>query len=100
MSNRSIAVSNSPCHVGDSLQEDNHTQNAAAASMGQYDIEDKLEPIAVVGMALKFPKDATSPESLWQMLVGGKSAKTDVPPERFNINGFHDTSGNRSGQVG
>jgi hypothetical protein len=50
--------------------------------------DDGLEPIAIVGLALKFPQDATSPEAFWQMLVEGRSAMTDVPKERFNVDAF------------
>jgi Beta-ketoacyl synthase, N-terminal domain len=51
--------------------------------------DDKLEAIAVIGLALRFPQDATSAESFWQMLVEGRSAMTEVPKERFNIDAFH-----------
>ena len=51
-------------------------------------MEDKLEPIAVVGIAMKFPQDAVSCESFWQMLVEGRSTASDVPPSRFNADAF------------
>ncbi|KAL9115277.1 MAG: hypothetical protein Q9187_007346 [Circinaria calcarea] len=50
---------------------------------------DKLEPIAVVGLALRFPQEATSPQSFWQMLMEKRSAMTDVPSDRFNIDAFY-----------
>jgi hypothetical protein len=31
-------------------------------------INDKLEPIAIVGMDLRFPQDANGPEEFWEML--------------------------------
>ncbi|KAI0383929.1 putative polyketide synthase [Hypomontagnella monticulosa] len=51
----------------------------------------ELDPIVICGFALKFPQDATCPENLWKMLVEKRCAMTDVPPNRFNIDGFHDT---------
>ena len=60
---------------------------------------DKLEPIAVVGFALKFPQDATSAESFWQMLADGRSAMTDIPKDRFNIDAFYNPSKNMTGVV-
>jgi acyl transferase domain-containing protein len=51
--------------------------------------EDKLEPIAVIGFGLKFPQDADNPENFWKMLVEGRSAMTDVPKDRWNIEAFH-----------
>ena len=58
---------------------------------------DKLDPIAVVGLALRFPQDATSPEAFWQMLLEGRSALTDVPPDRYHVDSFHNPSANKSG---
>ncbi len=39
------------------------------------------EPIAVVGLACRFP-GADSPEELWQLLVDGRDAIGEVPPDR------------------
>ncbi|KAL9036375.1 MAG: hypothetical protein Q9180_004337, partial [Flavoplaca navasiana] len=50
--------------------------------------------IAVIGMAVKFPGDATSLESFWQMLVNRQSAMSEVPKDRFNIDAFHNHSSN------
>lgn len=99
MTESSVGNESSPCHFADVLRGEGHIQRLNDESGGQLHMEDKLEPIAVVGMALKFPEDATSPETFWQMMMDGKSAKTDVPPERFNINGFHRPVGTRIGQV-
>lgn len=60
---------------------------------------DKLDPIAVVGLALRFPQDATSPEAFWQMLLEGRSALTDVPQDRYHIDAFYKASANQSGMV-
>jgi amino acid adenylation domain-containing protein len=40
------------------------------------------EPIAVIGMALRMP-GADDPESFWQMLSQGRSAVTEMPPDRW-----------------
>lgn len=48
---------------------------------------DKLEPIAIVGINLKFPSDAVSPDSFWKMLYAGRSVSGKVPAERFNVDG-------------
>ena len=99
LSDRSAEIQSSHCHGADSLRGRVHIQRPTDESRGQLDTEDKLEPIAIVGMALKFPQDATSPETFWQTMMDGKSAKSDVPPDRFNINGFHRPVGTRIGQV-
>ncbi|PYH98982.1 hypothetical protein BO71DRAFT_455222 [Aspergillus ellipticus CBS 707.79] len=52
--------------------------------------DEKLEPIAVIGMAVKFPQDASSQESFWQMLLCGKSAMTEVVAKnRVNIDAYY-----------
>lgn len=60
---------------------------------------DKIMPIAVVGLALRFPQDATSPEKFWQMMVEGRSARAEVPKDRFNIDAFHRAGESRTGSV-
>ena len=46
-------------------------------------------PVAVIGFSLNFPQQATSSAAFWRMLVEGRSARTVVPPERFNVNSFY-----------
>ncbi|MGW2232162.1 SDR family NAD(P)-dependent oxidoreductase, partial [Streptomyces formicae] len=40
------------------------------------------EPIAIVGMACRFPGGVTSPEGLWQVLLSGEDAVSDFPTDR------------------
>ncbi|KAJ5094368.1 hypothetical protein N7456_010229 [Penicillium angulare] len=62
------------------------------------------EPIAVVGIGLKFPQDADSIHGFWDLLVHGRSTVTDVPKSRWNVDSFyhpnadrHDTMNSRKG---
>lgn len=61
--------------------------------------EDKLEPIAVIGLSLKFPQDATSPDAFWQMLLNKKSAMTEVPKDRYNVDAFYSNGTKKPGTV-
>lgn len=56
--------------------------------------EKALEPLAIVGLSFKFPQDATSPESFWNMIVEGRCASKEFPPDRLNIDSHYneDTS--------
>ncbi|MER6416169.1 beta-ketoacyl synthase N-terminal-like domain-containing protein, partial [Streptomyces humidus] len=40
------------------------------------------EPIAIVGMAGRFPGDARTPDALWELLRDGREALTDFPADR------------------
>ncbi|CAA9961740.1 hypothetical protein PTMSG1_05117 [Pyrenophora teres f. maculata] len=48
--------------------------------------QDKIAPIAIVGINLKFPGDAVSPEAFWELIYNARSAVSEVPVSRFNIN--------------
>ncbi len=52
--------------------------------------ESKIEPIAVTGFALKYPQEAISAETFWQMLIEGRDATTEFPTDRLNIDAFYD----------
>ena len=50
------------------------------------------EPIAIIGMACRLPGDNNSPRALWEFLERGGIAGTDVPKNRFNLQGHYDGS--------
>lgn len=61
--------------------------------------QDRLEPIAVIGLSATFPQDATSAEAFWKMLIEARSAMTDVPGERYNVEAFYHPDGERGDAV-
>ncbi|HEX8171687.1 MAG TPA: type I polyketide synthase [Thermoanaerobaculia bacterium] len=52
----------------------------------------RTEPLAVVGMACRFPGGANDPEALWRFLAAGGNACVPVPPERWDASRFYDPS--------
>ncbi len=47
------------------------------------------EPIAVVGMALRFP-GASDPDSFWRLLHDGAHAVTEIPRDRWDVDDWFD----------
>jgi acyl transferase domain-containing protein/acyl carrier protein len=47
------------------------------------------EPIAIIGLACRFP-GADKPEQFWQLLVSGKDAITEIPPDRWDVDAYYD----------
>ena len=47
------------------------------------------EPIAVVGMAVRFP-GADTPEAFWELLREGRDAITEIPPARWDVDAYYD----------
>ncbi|KDB53392.1 hypothetical protein X805_09770 [Sphaerotilus natans subsp. natans DSM 6575] len=48
-----------------------------------------VEPIAIIGMACRFPGGVTTPDEFWALLAGGVDAISEVPPERWDVATLH-----------
>lgn len=58
-----------------------------------------VEPVAIIGMSCRLSGTAQDPSSLWDMLVSGRTSWTPIPERRFNIEAFHDPSGEKAGTI-
>ncbi|MGC5409839.1 SDR family NAD(P)-dependent oxidoreductase, partial [Streptomyces sp. DT225] len=65
-------------HLHDELFGD--TDTAVTATTAAAAVTD--EPVAIVGMACRFPGGVDSPESLWVLLEEGRDGITDFPADR------------------
>jgi myxalamid-type polyketide synthase MxaE and MxaD len=61
-------------------------------------LTDLDDPIAVVGIACRFP-GANGPEEFWQLLCGGRCAIGSVPADRFDIEALYDPTPATPGKV-
>lgn len=61
--------------------------------------DDGLLPIAVVGMACKFPGGASSPSKLWDMVAKKQSGRCEIPKSRMNVDAFYHPDPDRNGTV-
>lgn len=55
--------------------------------------------IAVIGMSCRFPGDAKSPDEFFEMLQQGRSAWTEIPKDRFDINSYWHPNNDRHGAM-
>ena len=55
------------------------------------------EPVAVVGLACRFPGPATNPRKLWNFLTNPYDCSIRVPQDRFNVDNFYHPDPNRHG---
>ncbi|KAJ3158358.1 hypothetical protein HDU86_002823 [Geranomyces michiganensis] len=46
-------------------------------------------PIAVVGYGFRMPSGVTNPSKLWDLLKSGTSAQTEIPADRFSVEGHY-----------
>ncbi len=71
------------------------------------DLQNKLEaaerqhhePIAIIGMACRFPGESNSPEAFWQLLQNGVDAITEVPATRWPVDEYYDANPDAAGKV-
>ena len=57
------------------------------------------EPIAIVGMACRYPGGADSPRAYWELLRNGEDAVGEVPADRWNIDEFYDADNHAPGKM-
>lgn len=58
-----------------------------------------MEPLAIIGMASRFPQDGDNNENFWKMLMTGKSAMTPFPKNRFDMDGHYHPDVEHGGTV-
>src|SRR4030095_2203070 len=57
------------------------------------------EPIAIIGMACRFPGGADSPDAFWRLLERGVDAISEVPQDRWDIDKYYDPDPSAPGKI-
>ncbi|WP_176091036.1 non-ribosomal peptide synthetase/type I polyketide synthase [Burkholderia ambifaria] len=60
---------------------------------------DRNEPIAVIGMACRFPGRSDTPDAFWQLLDHARDAVAEVPGERWDIDRYYDPDPSTPGKM-
>ncbi|MBU8897886.1 type I polyketide synthase [Corallococcus sp. M34] len=57
------------------------------------------EPIAIIGMGLRFPGGADTPESFWELLDQGRDAISTIPASRWDLDAYYDPTPGTPGKM-
>ena len=57
------------------------------------------DPVAIIGMACRFPGGAHTPESFWTLLAEGREGIVEVPPSRWDVNAYYHPDPEAPGRI-
>src|SRR3954469_16679115 len=57
------------------------------------------EPIAVIGLGCRFPGGVIDPDSFWRLLIEGRDAIIEVPPDRWDNRTYFDPDPRAPGKI-
>ncbi|MCJ1307874.1 hypothetical protein MMC25_001522 [Agyrium rufum] len=85
----------SACSNGHRLQKSTNV-NADGFAMKNIDSMDvSSSSIMICGLALRLPGGISNAESFWELLHNGKDARSLIPSDRYNVNGFNASLGGK-----
>ncbi|MBZ0275400.1 MAG: polyketide synthase dehydratase domain-containing protein, partial [Anaerolineae bacterium] len=61
--------------------------------------QERHEPIAVIGMGLRFPGDANTPDQFWSLLENGVDAIGETPSDRWDVEAFYNPDPDVPGKI-
>lgn len=61
--------------------------------------QDAIEPMAIIGMAARYPGEASTLSGFWEMISNARSAHSEVPADRWNVDSWFHPNNDRRGTV-
>ncbi|KAL9609603.1 MAG: hypothetical protein Q9167_005646 [Letrouitia subvulpina] len=95
--NGSVEHTNGNSFKSNGLNEYSNGVNASKTLPGGR-TENVVEPIAIVGMAMRLPGGIHDADSFWDLLVNKRDGQCKVPSDRYNIDAWYGPG--KSGHVG
>jgi malonyl CoA-acyl carrier protein transacylase len=59
----------------------------------------RTEAIAIIGIGCRFPRNANTPESFWELLSNGQDSITEIPLERWDLDSYYDPNPESPGKM-
>lgn len=59
----------------------------------------KREPLAIIGIGVRFPGDVNSPEEFWNLLCEKGDALTEIPADRWDVEAMYAPEFRRAGKI-
>ena len=59
----------------------------------------RREPIAIVGMACRAPGGVSDADSYWRLLAEGRDVVGEIPPDRWDVDAYHDPDPDKPGKA-
>ena len=60
---------------------------------------ERHEPIAIIGMGLRFPGNASTPDEFWRVLTSGDDTATEIPASRWPLEKYYHPDGEAPGKM-
>jgi acyl transferase domain-containing protein/SAM-dependent methyltransferase len=57
------------------------------------------EPIAIIGMGLRFPGGADTPDAFWSLLRDGVEVIREIPASRWDVDAYYDSDADAAGKM-
>lgn len=76
-------------HDAETSEDSDKSLKTAPERLARLPAE-RREPIAVIGMACRFPAGANTPDAYWELLRTGTDGTSDIPPERWDKDAYYD----------
>ena len=81
----------------DEAEQERPSTDALPSTIAQPPLS--TEPIAIVGIACRFPGGANTAEAFWQLLTEGRDAVSEIPSTRWESDQFYDPDPQTPGKM-